>query len=331
MLTVHLKVDFYFGDSNLPTDKFLWRLTGGPENKPVDLKQICNFSRMRRFQPYEAVVKALKESKFMQITGEEGEEMVSRKIAYKEGKQNALKFASSVYVKGFGDEEPSTQFDCEAFFTKFGTVNAVRLRRTSPGQLFKGSVFVEFSTPEEAQAFLALDPAPKWKGHDLKIMSKKAYVEEKDQLIKDGKLEPSESNKPQFYEGRGSNRSRGDRGGRGRGGRGGFNKNRDQDDWKNRREEDRKGGFKDRNNHRGGRGGRGRGGRGGRGGRRDSRDNDRRNDKEGNKQEDKAADSAAPKAEATESAPKRAREDDGGSDERPAKKADTKAETAAEA
>lgn len=238
-------------------------------------------------------MKALKESNTLKIAGEEGKETVVRKHPYDPSKsRNPMQ--RSVYVKGFGDEQPSTQFDIEAFFAKFDTVNAIRLRRT-PDNLFKGSVFAEFDTEEQAKAFLALDPAPKWKGHELKIMSKEAYVAEKSQLIAEGKLQPSES----------SNKFEGRRGrGRGRGGFHSKNRNSDPDDWKSRKAEDRKNGFR----------GRGRGGRG-RGGNRDRRDN--RDNKNGDRNED------------TENKEvKRPREEDGAAEEPPAKKVDTKAESA---
>ncbi len=187
-----------------------------------------------------------------------GEETIKRKRPYVSASDTSKRrMASSVYVKGFGDEEPSTQFDIEAFFSRFGEVNSVRLRRT-PERLFKGSVFVEFNDEESAKKFLALDPAPKWKDHDLKIMSKEAYVAEKNEQIKNGDLVPN-STRASFYE---ESTKRNGRGGRGRGsGRGDI----DANDWKKRRDNDRKNGFKD---HRGGRGGRGRGrGGNGRGGR----------------------------------------------------------------
>lgn len=250
-LTILLQVHFYFSDSNLPTDKYLWELTGGPENKPVELKKICQFGRMRRFSSYETVVAALRQSKFLVLSGEAGHETVARKHPYNADRPRSKVDAATIYAKGFGDEEPSTQFDLEAFFTQFGSVNAVRLRRTGDN-LFKGSVFVEFADVEQAEKFLALDPAPKWKDQDLKIMAKSAYVAEKSQLIREGKLEPSNNSAPRFYEGRVMNGRRGGRGGH----------SADKDDWKKRRDDDRKNGFR---GGRGGRGGRGRGGRGGRG------------------------------------------------------------------
>ncbi|RFU24627.1 hypothetical protein B7463_g11720, partial [Scytalidium lignicola] len=307
---IRAQVEFYFGDANLPGDKFMWETTGGSENKPVKIETICSFGRMKRFRPISAVVTALKESQFLEVTGSEGEEEVKRRVPYDENAPSRSKAESrSVYVKGFGDEEPSSQFDIEAFFAPYGPTNAVRLRRTNE-KLFKGSVFVEFQDDETAQKFLALDPKPKWKGkYDLIVMSKKEYQEKKEQEIREGKTEPSET----WTRGRG--RGRGPRANRG-GDRG----DRDPDDWKRRREEDIKSGFKDR------RGGN-RNQRGGRGGRRDDRgprNNDRNREREEKKRDEPAATTK------TENEKKRAREDDGGVEENPAKKVNLKTEVAAE-
>jgi lupus La protein len=256
-----LKVAFYFGDSNLPQDKFMWTITGGRENKPVDLKAICSFKRMQRFKPYSSVVAALRESDFLVLEGEEGKETIKRKIPYlPQSEAGKNKMARSVYVKGFGDEEPTTQFKIEAWFQKFGTTMSVRLRRTDDN-LFKGSVVVEYQALESAQKFLNMDPPPSWEGHDLLIMSKQAYVDGKQQLINEGKLKPSKTNQKGFWEGKvGPNG-----GGRGRDGNRG-----------NSGAGDHKNGFRDNRNGRGrgrGRGqGRGRGGRGGGRGGRDFRD-----------------------------------------------------------
>jgi lupus La protein len=239
----------------------MWKLTGGEQNLAVKLKDICKFKRMHRFQPYSAVVAAMRDSKFLDISGADSEEEIKRKKPYISASgASQARLAATVYVKGFGDEEPTTQFDIEAFFARYGPVNSIRLRRTDDN-LFKGSVFAEFQDEDQAKKFLELDPAPTWKEHDLKIMSKKAYVDEKTKLIQEGKIEAS-NNQRRFFEGK----ETGNRGGRGRG----DSRRTDPNDWKKRRDEDQKNGFKDRHRGRGGRGGRGRGGRGGRGGR-DSR------------------------------------------------------------
>lgn len=248
----------------------MWESCEGSENKPMPIAKIHSFKRMRTFQPYSAVVAALRDSKVLDVSGEEGEELIKRKVPYKPMPAAKAKVeAATIYAKGFGDENPDTQFDLESFFANFGEVKGLKLRRTNE-DLFKGSVFVTFAEEDEAKKFLALDPAPKWKGHDLKTMTKHAYCEEKNDLIRQGKMAPNNTAPKKFYEGkdpsqRGGSRGRGDRRDRGP---------RDQDDWKKRRDNDQKNGFRDQRGGRGrGRGGRGRGdrdgGRGGRGGRRD--------------------------------------------------------------
>lgn len=320
---IRKQVEFYFGDWNFPQDKFMWESCGGTENKPMKIKTIHSFKRMRTFQPYSAIVAALKDSEILEVTGEEGEEEVKRKVAYKPmGTGKAKAEAATVYVKGFGDETPNTQFDLESFFAQFGEVNGLKLRRTNEG-LFKGSVFVTFVDEEAANKFLAVDPTPKWKEHDLKIMSKKAYCDEKNDLIRQGKLEPNQTNHKKFYEGRdGSKNFRGGRGGR-----------PNDDDWKKRRENDQKGGFR---GGRGGRGGRGRG-RGGRGGRDNRRDRDDRRDRDGRRDDRKennevkhSNNDTMPRIQSTADADtntngKRTRDDDGAA-QPAAKKVDVGAE-----
>ncbi|KAK3906280.1 hypothetical protein C8A05DRAFT_40882 [Staphylotrichum tortipilum] len=311
---IRAQVEFYFSDSNLPTDKFMWESTGGEENKPMPLKTICNFKRMRQFQPYTAVVTALRESTFLDVAGEEGAEVLTRKRPYVSSTDaQKARLNASVYAKGFGDEEPSTQFDIEAFFSNHGHVKHVKLRRTTE-ELFKGSVFVEFETVEEAEAFANLDPKPTWKGHDLLTMTKKAYLDEKNRQIKEGLLEPNTTRRPTFFEGKERGGSRGGRG-RGRGGK-------DQNGKSDRRGDDQKsGGFKGGR----GRGGRGRGGRGFRGGRGGGRDNRGRDEKKGEDTRNSTNDVQMPTIQSTNG--KRAREDDGG--QPPAKKVDTKTEAVA--
>jgi lupus La protein len=320
----------------------MWEKTGGPENKPISVKYLCTFNRMKRFQPYSAVIAALKESEFLDVSGEEGEEVVKRKTPY-EPKPDSMKnrVARSVYVKGFGEEEASTQFDIETWFANYGQVRHLKLRRTDENE-FKGSVFLEFGSEQVARDFVKLDPAPTWNGKELKIMMKQEYLNEKMRAINAGEIEPSKTHKPTFWEGR----QKGVRGGRG-GNRGGHENGKKNFGDKQRN------GFQGRGGGRGGRGGRGRGSRGGWGGRggRDNRDrrDDRRNDR----------DDAAPRSSTNEfvsprplisdvaaktfcsvklptiqssgSNGKRAREDEGGEQAPPAKKVDAKTETPAAA
>ena len=231
---------------------------------------------MRHFQPLSAVLDALKGSVVLSVVNDDT--AIQRKTPLPEGlvgkpmieiqKVHEDKtMARSIYAKGFGDEQPSTQFDIEAFFAQHGSTNSVRLRRADDGT-FKGSVFVEFDSEETQKGFLALDPKPKWQGNELQIKSKKQYCDAKVDDISAGRVRP---NNADHAHQKGGRDTRGERGGRrNRDGRDG----KDDRDWRTRREEDRKTGFKDRNGgkNRGYSGsGRGRGGGQGRDGRQRSR------------------------------------------------------------
>jgi lupus La protein len=221
-------------------DKFLFSKVGGSANNPVPLSIIHSFKRMRHFQPFSAVVAALKDSSFLELTDEDtavrrreplplpslsaGDVDDNGEAVVKVFEDRAI--PRSIYAKGFGEEVPSTQFDIEAFFAEFGPTNAIRLRR-SDTKNFKGSVFVEFASEELQQKFLALDPKPKYKGRELNIMSKKVYCDGKVADIKSGRIKP---NNRSFRDNRGK-RKRDDE---------------DDRDWRERRDEDRRHEFRDR-------------------------------------------------------------------------------------
>ena len=260
------QVEFYFTDSNLPTDKFLLEKTGGHRNYPVDLKLIHSFARMQHFKPYSAVLEAVKASEFLHLNDKDEITRVyplDQKFTDDVGKNRRLVHGESmdrsIYAKGFGEEREDSQIVIEQLFQPYGKIRSCRLRRVRDSDLFKGSVFVEFQDEETAQAFLAADSKPQYNGKDLEIMSKQAYVDKKASGIRDGTVRPHSP-------------TRGDFGGRGRGrGRGGSR--RDSRDWKAK--DDTGTIDADEESGRGFRGGKGRGGgkgkdkkfkRGGRGG-----------------------------------------------------------------
>ena len=247
-IEIRNQVEFYFTDSNLPTDKFLLEKTGGHNNYPVDLKVIHSFARMRRFQPYSAVRDAVAASQFLNLNDKDqitrvtpldekftDDLVANRKLVHGDS------MPRSIYAKGFGEEREDSQIDIEQFFQPYGEIRSCRLRREQDTQAFKGSVFVEFKDEETAQAFLAVDPKPQYNGKELEIMSKQGYVDKKASAIRDGTVRPRSP-------------TRGDFGFRGRGGRGRGGGHRDSRDWKGR--DDRRGGGKGKFGKRGGRGGR---------------------------------------------------------------------------
>ena len=114
------QVEFYFSDSNLPIDKYLLQQTGGHENKPFPLKSIHSFKRMRHFQPFSALVEAVKGSEFLEVNDKDE---VYRKVPLDEKygtdpeANNELltsdSIKRSIYVKGFGEEQEKSAFEIE--------------------------------------------------------------------------------------------------------------------------------------------------------------------------------------------------------------------------
>ncbi|KAI0164663.1 hypothetical protein GGR57DRAFT_450054 [Xylariaceae sp. FL1272] len=307
---IRKQVEFYFSDTNLPTDKFLLGQVGAEENKPVPIKLVASFGRMRRFKPYTAVVKALQDSRTLVVEGAEGEETVKRREAI-DLKNLEEKDECISYIKGFGDETDNSQYDIENWVSDFGKYKAVRLRR-GDGKGFKGAINVIWADKETADKFHALDPKPTWRGYPLFILRKSEYTEMKAKDIRDGKIQPRETRLP----GRGRGRGRGQYRGNDRRGA--------NDDWNKRRERDQQNGFRGGRGNFNGRGrGRGDGGRGrgrGRG----------RGEFRGRETEVQApVNDGRPKInisknQSAETNGKRGRDDDNSANEPPSKKVDSK-------
>ncbi|TFY55179.1 hypothetical protein EVJ58_g8410, partial [Rhodofomes roseus] len=170
------QIEFYFADSNLPFDKFMWTLhTANPEHW-VPVSTVASFKRMRDWQKHGIpwITNALRMSTELEVS-EDGTK-VRRRTEVQPPKDQ---FERSIYAKGFGEEEDTeTQRKLEDFFDKYGRTNAVRMRRTEDKK-FKGSVFVEFADFKSVETFLNATPKPSWNNEELKIMTKEAYCEMK--------------------------------------------------------------------------------------------------------------------------------------------------------
>ncbi|KAF8181038.1 hypothetical protein BJ912DRAFT_1145564 [Pholiota molesta] len=169
------QIEFYFADANLPYDKFMWTLYSKDPEHWISIETVGSFKRMR---PYSSegvpwLAKALELSTFLEV--DETRTKVRRTTEPQEPKNQ---FERSVYAKGFGEEEPTLQGRLEEFFSQYGSVAAVRMRRDE-AKKFKSSVFVEFNDFESVDKFLKADPKPTWEGKELLIMTKEDYCEMK--------------------------------------------------------------------------------------------------------------------------------------------------------
>ena len=157
---VKKQVEFYFSDSNLQTDKFLWRIYEANDGW-VELKTILTFGRMRQYRPEERVVAALKRSDKLVLSA--NEELVRRKHPVKDFNEiKKTRKRNSVHIEGFPSS--ATQEELEEWFAqkivlhlpKEQAVSSVRRVKNRANKEFTGVVDVEFKTLEDAEHFLSV-------------------------------------------------------------------------------------------------------------------------------------------------------------------------------
>lgn len=154
---VRKQVEFYFSDSNLQTDKFLWKIYEANDGW-VELKTILTFGRMRQYRPEERVIAALKESDHLVLSA--NEESIRRKDPLKDFNElKNIRKRNTVHLEGFPKD--TTQEDLEAWFSKIAetlpkekTVCSIRRIKSRQSKEFFGVVDVELKTLEDAEYLL---------------------------------------------------------------------------------------------------------------------------------------------------------------------------------
>ncbi|CAK7912096.1 hypothetical protein CAAN3_13S02696 [[Candida] anglica] len=126
---VRKQVEFYFSDSNLSTDKFLWKIYEANDGW-VELKTLMTFGRMRQYRPEEKVIAALKASDKIVLSA--NDESIRRKDP----------------LKDFNELKTTRKRNTEQGF------NSIRRIRTRQDKKFFGVVDVEFKTSEDTEWFL---------------------------------------------------------------------------------------------------------------------------------------------------------------------------------
>lgn len=179
---VKKQVEFYFSDSNLQTDRFLWRIYEANDGW-VELKTILTFGRMRQFRPEEKVIEALKTSEKLTLSA--NGDMIRRTAPLKDYNElKNIRKKNSVHIEGF--PTTLTQDEVEEWFSKTilpslpkeQAVGSIRRIRSRANKEFFGVVDVEFRTPEDAEYFLGVSVA-----YPQGIV-KDGEVDEKDHLKK---------------------------------------------------------------------------------------------------------------------------------------------------
>uniref|UniRef100_A0A1E1XIE4 Putative receptor-mediated endocytosis n=1 Tax=Amblyomma aureolatum TaxID=187763 RepID=A0A1E1XIE4_9ACAR len=150
------QVEYYFGDFNLPRDKFLQGKVKEDDGW-VTIETLLTFNRLKSLTTEENVVaEALKKSanQLLEVSSDGKKIRRSPTKPLPDGDKERQKLDElTVYAKGF---PPTTTIDeLLEFFGQFGQCINVFMRRFPSNRKFKGSVFATFSTKEEADAFIA--------------------------------------------------------------------------------------------------------------------------------------------------------------------------------
>ncbi len=170
------QVEFYFSDSNLPNDKFL-----NEELKKNDgwvkIATLATFARLKALSTEASVIAAaLRGSKELLEVNEDGT-LVRRKTELADGVDLSN---NNIYMKGFGND--ATLDEIEAFLLNEKlNVKCVRMRYYKDGEerKFKGSVFVELGSEEEAKEAVTREYTYGSENKKLLVMSKNDYLESK--------------------------------------------------------------------------------------------------------------------------------------------------------
>ncbi|XP_016416395.1 lupus La protein-like [Sinocyclocheilus rhinocerous] len=145
------QIEYYFGDHNLPRDKFL------KEQLQLDDGWVT----------LETMLKCNRKSSFHKMHFED--------IKLK-GSYDARLKHKSVYMKGFPLE--TTLDEIKEWFADKGTVENIYLRKGAQ-KTFKGSIFAVLESEEAAKALVARTDVKEYKGKEMIVMMKDDYFSKK--------------------------------------------------------------------------------------------------------------------------------------------------------
>uniref|UniRef100_UPI00398EB093 lupus La protein isoform X2 n=1 Tax=Pristiophorus japonicus TaxID=55135 RepID=UPI00398EB093 len=186
------QIEYYFGDHNLPRDKFLKEQIK-LEDGWVPLETMIKFNRLSRLTTdFTVIVEGLKKSKsgLLEISKDKTKirRSPSKPLPEFDEYKNSVK-ARSVYVKGFPTS--ATLDEIKDWFDENGHVENIQMRRTLQRQ-FKGSVFVVFDNLDSATKFVET-PGLKYKDTDMIVLFKDAYFVKKAEEKKQHKATKSKN------------------------------------------------------------------------------------------------------------------------------------------
>ncbi|KAK2494174.1 hypothetical protein MC885_018641, partial [Smutsia gigantea] len=175
------QIEYYFGDFNLPRDKFLKEQIKLDEGW-VPLEIMIKFNRLNRLTTdFNVIVEALSKSKaeLMEISED--------KTKIRRSPTKPLPEVTDEYKNDKGFPTDATLDDIKEWLEDKGQVLNIQMRRTLH-KAFKGSIFAVFDSIDSAKKFVET-PGQKYKDTDLLILFKEDYFAKKNEERKQNKVE----------------------------------------------------------------------------------------------------------------------------------------------
>merc|ERR1712018_1053345 len=195
------QVEYYFGDFNLPRDKFLQEQLKDNEEGWIGIDVMLKFQRLNKLSDNgETILKALKQStdNLLEVDLENKKIRRNPEVPLPEKEDDDTKTAKTVYCKGF--EKDNTTLDgLLAHFAKYDGVVHVNRRtwvdRETNTRNFKGSIFVTFKDKASADKFMAEESVKSPSGEELIRKWQADYNKEKQVEYETKKAERSKEKK----------------------------------------------------------------------------------------------------------------------------------------
>ncbi|KAJ8012789.1 hypothetical protein DPEC_G00046520 [Dallia pectoralis] len=184
------QIEYYFGDHNLPRDKFLKEQLQLDDGW-VTLETMLKFNRLKCLTSDEnVIVESLKKSKTGLLEISEDKTKVRRIPSkplpeWNDEYKDAVKH-KSVYIKGFPLE--TTLDEIEGWLKGKGPIENIQMRRNLQKN-FKGSVFLVFDTDEAAKQFLERTDTKSFKENEMLVLLREDYHTKKLEERKQSKAE----------------------------------------------------------------------------------------------------------------------------------------------
>ncbi|KAG9329820.1 hypothetical protein JZ751_028929 [Albula glossodonta] len=174
------QIEYYFGDHNLPRDKFLKEQLQLDDGW-VALETMIKFNRLKCLTTdFNVIIDSLKKSKTGLLEISEDKTKIRRSPLkplpeFNDEYKDALKH-KSVYIKGFPTE--TTLDEIQEWLSGKGKIESIQMRRNLQKN-FKGSIFLVLDSEESAKQFVSHPDLKSFKDNEMIVLLKDAYLAKK--------------------------------------------------------------------------------------------------------------------------------------------------------